>query len=162
MATIVTVGVVVVAAVVVAVMFWRSGGDGQDVAGPAWTTATVPAEVPAETTAATTSAPAQEPVPSGSGSLACDGRGVLIVSSVMANSPTFQQEIDGALASSPAAVELEPGHCPSLRATVDDVDVHPVVIDYGDDIAGLCRAAASAPGTNARLLNDDTSYSSPC
>lgn len=94
--------------------------------------------------------------------LQCDGRGVLIVASVMGDSPTFRSEVDGAIAANPGAVLLEPGYCPSLRASVDGTTVHPVVVDYGDDRAGLCGAAASTPGSNARLLNDDTSYSSPC
>jgi hypothetical protein len=92
----------------------------------------------------------------------CDGRGVLIVSSVMGDSPSFRSEVDGAVSANPGAVLLDPGHCPSLRATVDGITVHPVVVDYGDDRAALCRAAASTPGSNARLLDDDTSYSSPC
>lgn len=94
--------------------------------------------------------------------LACDGRGVLIVSSVMGNSPTFRSEVDGAVAANPGAVLLEPGHCPSLRAGVDATTVHPVVVDYGDDREALCAAAAATPGSNARLLDGDTSYSSPC
>ncbi|MDN5582787.1 MAG: hypothetical protein ACTH2Y_08735 [Corynebacterium sp.] len=106
--------------------------------------------------------PQPEPQSEPDDGLACDGRGVLIVSSVMGNSPTFRSEVDGAVAANPGAVLLEPGHCPSLRPGVDGTTVHPVVVDYGDDREALCAAAAATPGSNARLLDGDTSYSSPC
>lgn len=93
---------------------------------------------------------------------ACDGRAVLIVNSVMENSPSFQQEVDSARQAFPGAELLDPGHCPSLRASVDGVPVHPLIVDYGRDLEAMCDAATAAPGTNGRLLNDDTSYSSPC
>ncbi|HIW90845.1 MAG TPA: hypothetical protein H9870_04165 [Candidatus Corynebacterium avicola] len=95
------------------------------------------------------------------GGLSCDGRGVLIVNSVMGNSPGYDQEISDAVAQNPGAVVLEPGDCPSLRANVDGTTVTPVVIDYGDDRSALCAAEAQGRG-NARLLNDDRSYTSPC
>lgn len=126
-------------------------------------TVTVTAE-PAESRTQPGSPSETEPGPQselGDG-LACDGRGVLIISSAMGNSPTFRSEVDGAVAANPGAVLLEPGHCPSLRARVDGTTVHPVVVDYGDDREALCTAAAATPGSNARLLDGDTSYSSPC
>lgn len=95
------------------------------------------------------------------GGLACDGRGVLIVQSIYGNSSSFQQEVDSAIAQNPGAVLVNPGTCPSLRPYHDGSEVYAVVIDYGWDLDGLC--AAEVPGTrNARLLNDDTSYTSPC
>jgi hypothetical protein len=187
----VAVAVVTVVAAVVAFIMWRPE-NGAQTAAPAWTTVTSAAEATAPAADPTTSrvketvtvtADRDEPgerstggnapdddSPSGRSApgdgadevLPCDGRGVLIVSSVMGNSPSFRSEVDGAVSANPGAVLLEPGHCPSLRATVDGTTVHPVVVDYGDDRAGLCSAAASMPGSNARLLDEDTSYSSPC
>lgn len=123
------------------------------------TTVTVPAEP--ETPAADPAPPRAGTTSGPSDGTTCDGRGVLIVNSVMSNSPSFRQEIDTALAEHPGSKVLGPGTCPSLRAHADGADVYAVVVDYGDDLPGLC-AAAVAGGGNARLLNDDTSYSSPC
>ncbi|MDN6438495.1 MAG: hypothetical protein L0K27_03400 [Corynebacterium nuruki] len=130
------------------------------------TTVTVPAQPETPATPAADPAPrhADTHADTASGRSAgttCDGRGVLIVNSVMSNSPSFQQEIDTALAEHPGSKALGPGTCPSLRAHADGADVYAVVVDYADDLPGLC-AAAAAGGGNARLLNDDTSYSSPC
>jgi hypothetical protein len=120
-----------------------------------------PVTVPAEPE--TSAAPAAEPASGSgrSGGTTCDGRGVLIVNSVFSDSHIFQQEIDTALAEHPGSKVLGPGTCPSLRAHKDGADVYAVVVDYGDDLPGLCSAAAAGRG-NARLLNDDTSYNSPC
>lgn len=178
----VVVAVVAVAASVVAFLLWRPGNGGQTAA-PAWTTVTA-ADATVTVTAdrgdradrgepgerSTDGSAADGDGPSGRSTagepagavMPCDGRGVLIVSSVMGDSPSFRSEVDGAVSANPGAVLLDPGHCPSLRATVDGTTVHPVVVDYGDDRAALCRAAVSTPGSNARLLDDDTSYSSPC
>jgi hypothetical protein len=130
------------------------------------TTVTVPAEPETPATPAADPAPrhADTHADTASGRSAgttCDGRGVLIVNSVMSNSPSFRQEIDTALAEHPGSKALGPGTCPSLRAHADGADVYAVVVDYADDLPGLCAAAAAGDG-NARLLNDDTSYSSPC
>lgn len=131
-------------------------------AGQTVTTVTVTEETPVSELHAPTAEPS--PLPgnaSGSGPLPCDGRGVLIVNSVYSNSPVFQQEVDAALAQDPRAVVLPPGSCPSLRPHADGADIYAVVVDYGGDLSSLC--AAEVPGTrNARLLNGDTSYRSPC
>lgn len=99
----------------------------------------------------------------GSGPLACDGRGVLIVNSIMDDAADFDAQLANSRARWPDAVVMSPGDCPSLRPAHPDsgAAVYAVVIDYGDDLAGLC--AAEIPGErNARLLNGDTSYRSPC
>ncbi|WP_414120933.1 hypothetical protein [Corynebacterium nuruki] len=98
---------------------------------------------------------------SSGGGVTCDGRGVLIVNSVMGNSPGFDQEVGTALSQNPGALVLGPDTCPSLRSSVDGTSVTAIVIDYGDDLSSLCAAEAQGRG-NARLLNSDTSYSSPC
>jgi hypothetical protein len=127
------------------------------------TTVTVPAEPVESVEPAAPSSSAPEPASGSgrSGGTTCDGRGVLIVNSVFSDSHIFQQEIDTALAEHPGSKVLGPGTCPSLRAHKDGADVYAVVVDYGDDLPGLCAAAAAGRG-NARLLNDDTSYNSPC
>ncbi|WP_147592917.1 hypothetical protein [Corynebacterium provencense] len=109
-------------------------------------------------------APAQHSAParnSSGGVPTCDGRGVLIVNSVMGNSPSFDREVSTALSQNPGALVLPPDTCPSLRSYTDGTSVTAVVIDYGDDLSSLCTAEAQGRG-NARLLNSDTSYSSPC
>ena len=98
---------------------------------------------------------------SSGGGVACDGRGVLIVNSVMGNSPRFDQEVSTALAQNPGALVLAPDTCPSMRSYTDGTSVTAVVVDYGDDLSSLCAAEAQGRG-NARLLNGDASYSSPC
>lgn len=95
------------------------------------------------------------------GGLRCDGRNVLVVTSVMSNSPSFDQEVDTALAANPGAVVLAPGTCASLRPEVDGAGVYAVVVDYGDDVDGLCSAEASGRG-NSRVLDNEASYRSPC
>ena len=98
---------------------------------------------------------------SGSGPLACDGRGVLIVQTVKGDSGDVAGEIGNGLTAHPGSVLMPPGSCPSLRAHSDHADNYAVVIDYGDDLDSLCAAERNGGG-NARLLNSDTSYASPC
>lgn len=95
------------------------------------------------------------------GDLRCDGRNVLVVGSVMSNSPTFDQEISATLSANPGATVLAPGTCASLRSQVDGAGVYAVVVDYGSDVSGLCSAEA-AGGGYSRVLDDTPSYRSPC
>lgn len=95
------------------------------------------------------------------GDLRCDGRNVLVVTSVMSNSPSFDREVDTALAANPDAVVLEPGTCASLRSEVDGAGVFAVVVDYGNDVSALC-AAEAAGGGYSRVLDNEASYRSPC
>lgn len=133
------------------------------------TTVTVAPEEQAEETTTPTALPLPEPSPvpspedatSGSGPLACDGRGVLIVSTVRTDTGLFQQEMENSRARWPDAVIMPPGSCPSVRGNSGGADNYAVVIDYGDDLAALCAAERNGGG-NARLLNSDTSYNSPC
>ena len=96
----------------------------------------------------------------------CDGRGVLIVQSVMGNSGDVAGEINAALASNPDAVVYPPGVCPSIRGEVGGAEIHPVVQDYGNDYEALCSAESRAGGNenllNARLLDRSTNWESPC
>lgn len=95
------------------------------------------------------------------GDLRCDGRNVLVVGSVMSNSPTFDQEISATLSANSGATVLAPGTCASLRSQVDGAGVYAVVVDYGSDVSGLCSAEA-AGGGYSRVLDDTPSYRSPC
>ena len=137
------------------------------------TTVTVAPEEETEESGTPTVAPLPESAPepshedatshSGSGPLACDGRGVLIVNSVLGNAQNFDQQMADSRVQWPDAVLMEPGDCPSLRPVEPEsgASVYAFVIDYGDDLESLC--AAEIPDVrNARLLNSDTSYASPC
>lgn len=95
------------------------------------------------------------------GALRCDGRGVLVVESVMGDSPTFDSEVDTALAANPGSVVVAPGTCASLRSSVDGAEVYAVVVDYGSDVSSLCSAEA-AGGGYSRVLDNTASYRSPC
>lgn len=135
------------------------------------TTVTVAPEEETEESGTPTVAPLPESAPepshedatshSGSGPLACDGRGVFIVQTVKGDSGDVAGEIGNGLTAHPGSVLMPPGSCPSLRAHSDHADNYAVVIDYGDDLDSLCAAERNGGG-NARLLNSDTSYASPC
>lgn len=92
----------------------------------------------------------------------CNDTPVLIVESVLDDGSGNQaaQRIPEVRNIYPGTVFYTPGACPSLRASVDGQDVYAVAREY-DNTAALCDAWA-AQGGNARLLNGDTSYSSPC
>ena len=92
----------------------------------------------------------------------CNDSPVLIVESVLDDGSGNQaaQRIPEVMNIYPGTVFYTPGACPSLRASVDGQDVYAVSREY-DNTAALCDAWA-AQGGNARLLNGDTSYSSPC
>ena len=95
----------------------------------------------------------------------CDGRAVLIVQSVMANSGNVAGEINAALANNPSAVLYPPGVCPSIRGSVGGTEIHPVVVDYGNNLSGLCAAEAAAGDanvSNARILDQSANQESPC
>lgn len=88
---------------------------------------------------------------------ACNGEVVLIIESVL-DDPARLRDV---LTANPGSTFYMPGACPSLRARIDGQDIYPVVREYGSDVAGVC-AAAAAGGGNARILNQDTSFPSPC
>lgn len=92
----------------------------------------------------------------------CNDTPVLIVESVLDDGSGNQaaQRIPEVMNIYPGTVFYTPGACPSLRASGDGQDVYAVAREY-DNTAALCDAWA-AQGGNARLLNGDTSYSSPC
>ncbi|HJE91930.1 MAG TPA: hypothetical protein K8V11_13075 [Dietzia timorensis] len=96
----------------------------------------------------------------------CDGRGVLIVQSVMGNSGDVAGEINAALANNPGAVVYPPGVCPSIRGESGGAQIYAVVQDFGDNFDALCSAEATAGGDtnalNARRLDRSTNWESPC
>lgn len=91
----------------------------------------------------------------------CDGRGVLIVQSVIDVGGNVQSELAAALDAYPDAEFSESGACASLRPSVNGQQVYAVWIDYGQNISGLCSAAAGTD-LNARILKNEADYSSPC
>lgn len=92
----------------------------------------------------------------------CNGKPVLIVESVLDDGSGTQAaaRLPEVFAMYPGSVFYLPGACPSLRGVYEGQDVYPVVQEF-DSVASLCEAWA-ARGGNPRLLNDDTSYFSPC
>lgn len=97
----------------------------------------------------------------------CDGRGVLIIESVLDDGTgAAQTRIEELLRAHPGSTWYQPGACPSLRASVDGQAIYPVVIDYGTNYEGLCSAYYAAGGDpsvrNARLLNNTAEAQSPC
>lgn len=92
----------------------------------------------------------------------CNGKPVLIVESVLDDGSGTQAaaRLPEVFAIYPGSVFYLPGACPSLRGVYEGQDVYPVVQEF-NSVASLCDAWA-ARGGNPRLLNDDTSYSSPC
>lgn len=132
------------------------------------TTAVTEAAEPTATTATTTSTVTTAAAPEEAASIsnyagmqattpACNGEVVLIIESVL-DDPERLREV---LAANPGSTFYLPGACPSLRARIDGQDIYPVVREYGSDVAGVCAAAAGGGG-NARILNQDTSFPSPC
>ena len=98
---------------------------------------------------------------------ACDGRGILIVESVIDygnRGDTFHRLALEVTAADPTGKYREfthPGQCASLRATLDGNDIYPVYLDFGHDTDALCAAKANYGG-NARLLNNSGEYVDPC
>ncbi len=91
----------------------------------------------------------------------CDGRGVLIIHSIVDTGQDIAAEAKNVLTANPGAQLLQPGACSSLRASLDGNDVYGIVIDYGFDTDRLCRAAASIGG-NPRTMNNSGDFTSPC
>ena len=91
----------------------------------------------------------------------CDGRGVLIIHSIVDTGQDIGVEARNVLTANPGAQLLQPGACSSLRASLDGNDVYGIVIDYGFDTDRLCRAAASIGG-NPRTMNNSGDFTSPC
>lgn len=96
-----------------------------------------------------------------SGSIPCDGRGVLIVSSIIDTGQDIVAEANNVIAQYPNSRMLRPGACSSLRASVNGNSVYPVVIDYGFNTTTLCTAAASLGG-NPRIMNNSADFTDPC
>lgn len=93
---------------------------------------------------------------------ACDGRGVLILESVVEQSGVDTAgAIGAALGRYPDARFTTPGHCPSLRASLNGADVYAIFVDHGGDTSALCADKASRGG-NARVLSDRNEYVDPC
>lgn len=98
----------------------------------------------------------------------CDGRGILILESVMVGegidiSSTIGYSVDrwSRTVSGETVHFTNPGRCPSLRASLGNEDIYPVFIDYGFDTSRLCQGL-STYGGNARTVSDRVAYLSPC
>ncbi|AKK04835.1 hypothetical protein CMUST_02455 [Corynebacterium mustelae] len=124
-------------------------------------TATQTTSTAVEVTTTVTTEAANPAESQNTGGIACDGRGVLIVHSVVDYGQDIDAETQSALAKYPGARALSPGACSSLRAQVDGRTIWPIVIDYGFDTSALC-AAARQLGGNPRTLNNASDFTSPC
>ncbi|WP_027019944.1 hypothetical protein [Corynebacterium sputi] len=98
----------------------------------------------------------------------CDGRGILILESVMVGegidiSSTIGNSVDkwSRTVSGETVHFTNPGRCPSLRASLGNEDIYPVFVDYGFDTSRLCQGL-STYGGNARTVSDRVEYLSPC
>lgn len=98
---------------------------------------------------------------------ACDGRGILIVDSVIDygdRADTFHRLAVEVLTADPTGKSRQytfPGQCASLRKQVDGNDIYPVYLDFGSDTQALCRAKSDFGG-NARVLSNSEEYLDPC
>ena len=95
----------------------------------------------------------------------CDGRGILILDSVIDEGDvghTHSQIAFGVAYLGDGNAEFTyPGQCASLRKQVDGKNIYPIYMDYGHDTTALCAAKASYGG-NARVLSDREEYLDPC
>lgn len=95
----------------------------------------------------------------------CDGRGILILDSVIDEGDvghTHSQIAFGvAYLGDGNAAFTYPGQCASLRKQVDGQNIYPIYMDFGHDTTALCAAKANYGG-NARLLNNSGEYVDPC
>lgn len=97
---------------------------------------------------------------------ACDGRNILILRSVIdtGNHNQAKSELAFAMAYDGGHRQAEftvPGQCSSLRANAEGGQVYPVYLDFGSDLAGMCRAKAELGG-NGRVLDNSGEYIDPC
>lgn len=130
-------------------------------------TETVPATSSPAASPSTSSSVAAAASAGGSTTPKCDGRGVMIIESVIDDGTgAAPGRIADLLAQHPGAQWYQPGACPSLRGSVDGQSVYPVVMDYGRDFDRLCAdyyAAGADPSyRNARILNNAYEAQSPC
>lgn len=95
----------------------------------------------------------------------CDGRGILILDSVIGEGDvgqTHSQIAFGVAYMGDGNAEFTyPGQCASLRKQVDGKNIYPIYMDFGHDTDALCAAKANYGG-NARLLNNSGEYVDPC
>lgn len=95
----------------------------------------------------------------------CDGRGILILDSVIDEGDvghTHSQIAFGVAYLGDGNAEFTyPGQCASLRKQVDGKNIYPIYMDFGHDTDALCAAKANYGG-NARLLNNSGEYVDPC
>ena len=95
----------------------------------------------------------------------CDGRGILILDSVIDEGDVghthSQIAFDVAYLGDGKAEFTYPGQCASLRKQVDGKNIYPIYMDFGHDTDALCAAKANYGG-NARLLNNSGEYVDPC
>lgn len=129
------------------------------------TVTVTPSEQPTQPAATTVvAAPSRS---DGSTSPQCDGRGVMIIESVVDDGTgAAQSRISQLLAQHPGAQWYQPGACPSLRGSLNGQAIYPVVVDYGRDFDRLCldyyAAGADPAYRNARILNTVAEAQNPC
>ncbi|WP_027020156.1 hypothetical protein [Corynebacterium sputi] len=112
----------------------------------------------------TREAPVQEP--SGPSTLPCDGRGILILESVVVpEGREAAPKINAAVAKWSRSLNpvryAEPGGCPSLRSELNGDAIYPVFVDYGFNTGELCSAMRNHGG-NARTVSERPEFLSPC
>ena len=137
------------------------GGDG----GPGPTAGEGNSSTPAAPSTSSTSSAAS--VSGGATTPQCDGRGVMIIESVVDDGTgAAQARISQLLAEHPGAQWYRPAACPSLRGSINGQSIYPVVVDYGRDFDRLCAdfyaAGADTSYRNARILNNVSEAQSPC
>lgn len=94
----------------------------------------------------------------------CDGRGILILSTVRMWTEFVPKRLAMALEKSPRAEFTYPGQCASLREREREGDdpLYPVYIDFGHDYEALCAEAQERLDSVPRLLTNEDEYVWPC
>lgn len=94
----------------------------------------------------------------------CDGRGILILSTVRMWSEHVPERLATALQQSPRAEFTYPGQCASLREREFEGDdpLYPVYIDFDHDYEALCAEVPKHPDAVPRLLTNEEEYVWPC
>lgn len=97
-----------------------------------------------------------------SNSVACDGRYIVIVESILVRpGENADSKVRAALARNPGAGAMNPGLCPSLVGEYNGASVFPIYYDYGFSRSAACDAAKRSKG-KAAVLNTRSDTLSPC
>lgn len=87
----------------------------------------------------------------------CDGRGVLVLTTVSPSSSTLEADITSATSGTSGAQVFAPGSCASLNSEYGSSS-YIVAVDYGSDTDSLCSASGGSP----RTLSSSSSATNPC